>query len=39
MSARQPLNGKLMSDFINTEKMVGGAFEAGLAELKAKAES
>jgi hypothetical protein len=38
MSGRQPLIGKLMSMFIDTEKMVGGAFEAGLADLKAKAE-
>jgi hypothetical protein len=39
MSGRQPLIGKLMSMFIDTEKMVGGAFEAGLADLKAKVEA
>jgi hypothetical protein len=39
MSGRQPLIGKLMSIFIDTEKMVGGAFEAGLADLRAKAEA
>ena len=39
MSGRQPFIGKLMSVFINTEKMVGGAFESGLAELKAKVEA
>ena len=38
MSGHQPLIGKLISIFINTEKMVGGAFESGLAELKAKVE-
>ena len=36
MSGRQPFIGKLMSVFINTEKMVGGTFESGLAELKAR---
>jgi uncharacterized protein YndB with AHSA1/START domain len=36
MSGRQPFIGKLMSVFINTEKMVGGAFESGLAELKTR---
>ena len=39
MSGRQPFIGKLMSVFINTEKMVGGAFESGLAELKTKVEA
>lgn len=39
MSGRQPFIGKLMSVFINTGKMVGGAFETGLTELKAKAET
>jgi uncharacterized protein YndB with AHSA1/START domain len=39
MSGAQPFIGKLLSIFINTEKMVGGAFESGLAELKAKAEA
>lgn len=38
MSGRQPFLGKVMSLFINTEKMVGGAFESGLAGLKTKAE-
>ncbi|HET6378930.1 MAG TPA: SRPBCC family protein [Methylocella sp.] len=38
MRGQQPFLGKMMSLFINTEKMVGGAFESGLAELKAKAE-
>lgn len=39
MSGRQPFLGKVMSLFINTEKMVGGAFESGLAGLKTKAEA
>jgi uncharacterized protein YndB with AHSA1/START domain len=39
MSGAQPFVGKLMSILINTDKMVGGAFEAGLAELKARAEA
>ena len=39
MSGAQPFFGKLMSILINTDKMVGGAFEAGLAELKARAEA
>ena len=39
MSGRQPFIGKLMSVFINTEKMVGSAFESGLAELKTKVEA
>ena len=39
MSGRQPFIGKLMSILINTDKMVGGAFEAGLADLKARAEA
>jgi uncharacterized protein YndB with AHSA1/START domain len=38
MSGRQPFIGKLMSVFINSEKMVGGAFESGLSELKTKFE-
>ncbi len=38
MSGAQPFIGKLMSIFIDTEKMVSGAFETGLAELKARAE-
>jgi uncharacterized protein YndB with AHSA1/START domain len=39
MSGKQPFMGKLFSVFVNTEKMVGGAFESGLAELKARAEA
>jgi len=39
MGGRQPFMGKLFSIFVNTEKMVGGAFEVGLAELKARAEA
>jgi uncharacterized protein YndB with AHSA1/START domain len=39
MSGRQPFIGKLMSIFINMEKMVGGAFEAGLVDLKSRAEA
>jgi uncharacterized protein YndB with AHSA1/START domain len=39
MSGRQPFIGKLMSLFIDMDKMVGGAFEQGLADLKTLAES
>lgn len=39
VSGHQPFIGKLFSVFVNTEKMVGGALEAGLAELKTRAES
>jgi len=39
MSGKQPFMGKLFSTFVDTEKMVGGAFEAGLADLKARAEA
>jgi hypothetical protein len=39
MSGAQPFIGKLFSVFVDTEKMVSGAFEGGLADLKAKAES
>jgi uncharacterized protein YndB with AHSA1/START domain len=39
MSGSRPFIGKLMSVFISAEKMVGPAFEAGLADLKAKAEA
>ncbi|MGA9599556.1 MAG: SRPBCC family protein [Methylocystis sp.] len=39
MSGKQPFMGKLFSVFVNTEKMVGGAFESGLAGLKARAEA
>ncbi len=38
MSGRQPLVGKVMSLFIDCEKMVGSQFEKGLASLKAIAE-
>lgn len=34
MSGPQSFIGKLMSIFIDTEKMVGGAFEQGLSDLK-----
>ena len=34
MSGKQPLIGKLVSIFLNCEKMVGGPFEKGLAEMK-----
>jgi uncharacterized protein YndB with AHSA1/START domain len=39
MSGTHPFVGKLFSVFVNTEKMVGGTFERGLADLKAKAEA
>jgi len=39
MSGRQPFIGKLMSIFMSMDKMVGGAFDAGLADLKARAEA
>jgi hypothetical protein len=39
MSGPQPFMGKLMSVFIDTEKMVGGAFEKGLSDLKALVET
>jgi hypothetical protein len=39
MQGRQPYMAKLMSMFINCEKMVGGEFEQGLAKLKALAET
>jgi uncharacterized protein YndB with AHSA1/START domain len=39
MSGKQPFIGKLFSTFVDTQKMVGGAFEAGLADLKARAEA
>lgn len=39
MKGQQPFIGKLMSVFIDTDKMVGGAFEAGLADLKSRAEA
>jgi uncharacterized protein YndB with AHSA1/START domain len=38
MSGRQPYIGKLVSTFIDCDKMVGGQFEQGLAKLKAIAE-
>jgi len=39
MSGRQPLMAKLMSMFINCDRMVGGQFEKGLGTLKAKVEA
>ena len=39
MSGPQPFIGKLMSIFIRVDRMVGGAFEAGLADLKSRAEA
>lgn len=39
MSGKQPFMGKLFSVFVNAEKMVSGAFETGLADLKARAEA
>jgi len=38
MSGKQPLLGKLMSLFIDCDRMVGSQFEKGLASLKAIAE-
>ena len=38
MRGRQPYMAKLMSTFINCDKMVGSQFEEGLAKLKALAE-
>jgi uncharacterized protein YndB with AHSA1/START domain len=38
MSGKQPLLGKLMSMFIDCDRMVGSQFEKGLASLKAIAE-
>jgi len=38
MRGKQPFMAKLMSTFINCEKMVGSQFELGLAKLKAIAE-
>jgi uncharacterized protein YndB with AHSA1/START domain len=38
MQGKQPYLGKVMSTFINCDKMVGGTFEAGLAKLKVLAE-
>jgi uncharacterized protein YndB with AHSA1/START domain len=39
MSGRQPFMGKVFSMFVDCEKMVGDAFESGLADLKARAEA
>ena len=39
MSGKQPYLGKLISTFINCDKMVGSQFEEGLAKLKALAEN
>jgi hypothetical protein len=38
ISGKQPYLGKLMSVFINCDKMVGKQFEQGLADLKSLAE-
>ena len=38
MTGKQPLLGKIMSLFIDCEKMAGGQFEKGLSSLKAIAE-
>jgi hypothetical protein len=38
MQGPSPYLGKLMGMVFNMDKMIGGAFEAGLADLKAKAE-
>ena len=38
MRGQQPYMAKLMSTFIDCDKMVGGQFEEGLAKLKALAE-
>jgi hypothetical protein len=38
MHGRQPYMAKLMSTFVNCDKMVGGQFEEGLAKMKAIAE-
>ena len=38
MSGQQPLIGKVMSLFIDCDKMIGGQFDKGLANLKAIAE-
>jgi hypothetical protein len=38
MSGKQPLLGKLMSLFIDCDRMVGSQFEKGLGSLKAIAE-
>lgn len=39
MEGAQPFMGKVMSLFMNMDKMVGGQFEEGLAQLKTVAES
>jgi hypothetical protein len=39
MQGRQPFMAKLMSLFINCDKMVGGEFEQGLAKLKTLVEA
>ena len=38
MSGKQPLLAKVMTLFIDCDKMVGSQFEKGLANLKAMAE-
>ena len=39
MSGRQPLIGKIMTLFIDCDRMVGGQFDKGLAKLKGLAEA
>jgi hypothetical protein len=39
MQGEQPFLGKVLSTFINCEKMVGSEFEKGLAKLKTLAEA
>ncbi len=39
MSGKQPLLAKVMTLFIDCDRMVGGQFEKGLAQLKAQAEA
>ena len=38
MNGERPLTGKIMSLFLDWDKMMGGEFETGLANLKAIAE-
>jgi hypothetical protein len=38
MTGRTPFIGKIMSVFVSMDRMIGGAFEQGLADLKALAE-
>jgi hypothetical protein len=39
MQGKQPLMAKVMTMFIDCDKMVGGEFEKGLADLKVIAEA